>query len=105
MDDKKTILEKLIDDVGSSGEAVLRVKARVNAPSTGLRDIMADGTWKIEVAAVPEKGKANRELIRYLAGIFEVKRANIKILHGEKEKFKIIKILVSGKRKEESGKS
>lgn len=69
---------------------LLRIKVIPNAPRTELRSTMADGTFKIAVAAVPEKGKANAELIRFLAGHFRVSKECIIMKRGLSSTKKII---------------
>lgn len=69
---------------------IITVKAIPNAPKTELRGVMADGTLKIAVAAQREKGKANAELIRFLAGHFHVSRDRIIIKSGLTTNRKII---------------
>ena len=46
----------------------LRVKVIPKSSRTELAGILDDGTWKIKVAAVPEKGKANRAVCEFIAG-------------------------------------
>ena len=70
----------------------MRVKARPNAAATEIKDIMDDETVKIDVAAKPEKGKANAELIKFLAREFAVDKNNIRIIGGAGERVKLIKI-------------
>jgi uncharacterized protein (TIGR00251 family) len=53
---------------------------------------MADGALKVKVAAVPEDGKANEELIRTLATHFAVPANTIKILSGHTSTRKRISI-------------
>ena len=55
----------------------LRVKVIPRSPKTEIVGEMADGTLKIKIAAPPEKGKANEELIRFLTAHFHVKHAEI----------------------------
>jgi uncharacterized protein len=77
------------------GEIYLRIKARPGAASTDVRGIMKsdDGeTVKIDIAAAPERGQANQELIKYLAMWFGVGKDNVKIVSGAGEKIKLIKI-------------
>jgi len=74
------------------GVLFFKVKARPNAALNLIKEVMADKTIKIDIAAPADKGKANRELIRFLAKEFGVKTGNIEIIKGEKEKIKIIKI-------------
>ena len=75
------------------GEIYLRVKARPNAAKTCLKEIMADETVKIDLAAAPVKGKANQELIKFLARQFEVAASNIKVISGAGDRVKLVKIV------------
>lgn len=47
-----------------------------------------NGELKIRLAAVPEKGKANNELIRYLADFLGIGKSKIKLLKGEASRHK-----------------
>ena len=51
-----------------------------------------DGFLKIKLRAVPEKGKANTELIKFLAKYFKTAKSNIKIIKGETKRNKIVEI-------------
>jgi len=53
---------------------------------------MADGTLKIRIAAPPEKGKANTELIKFLSKHFDLPKNQITIISGKTEPLKLIKI-------------
>jgi len=53
---------------------------------------MPDGTYKIKVAATPEKGKANRALCEFLAGHFNVGISQVQILSGKTSHIKRIRI-------------
>jgi hypothetical protein len=75
------------------GEVYLRVKVRPNASKTCVKEIMADETVKIDLAAAPEKGKANQELIKYLAKQFNIVADNVKIISGAGERLKLVKII------------
>jgi len=83
-------LKKLYQE---KGEVYLRVKARPNASKTCFKEIMADETVKIDLAAAPEKGKANQELIKFLAKQFDVANGNVKIISGAGERLKLVKII------------
>lgn len=48
----------------------LRIKVIPRARKTELVGTMDDGVLKVRVAAVPEDGKANTELCRYLREIY-----------------------------------
>ena len=49
---------------------------------------------KISVVSIPEKGKANKELIAYLAKYLKVAKSRFKIVSGETDRFKRICITV-----------
>ncbi|MBD3248141.1 hypothetical protein GF382_02525 [Candidatus Falkowbacteria bacterium] len=71
---------------------ILKVKIRPKAPKNEIKGEMADGTLKVDIAALPEKGDANRELISFLARKYKVDVDDIKISSGKKSKLKLIKI-------------
>jgi uncharacterized protein (TIGR00251 family) len=73
-------------------EIYLAVRVTTNAAKTELREIMADEALKISIAAVPEKGKANQELIKFLAREFSVSKNQVLLISGASERTKLIKI-------------
>lgn len=85
---KKTLEEK--------GEVYLRAKINPGASKSQVKGVMQgeDGdVIKIDIAAQPEKGRANQELVRFLAKEFGVSKNNIKILSGASDRVKLIKII------------
>ena len=85
------MFDKYIKKLADNKEIYLNVKAIPGAPKTEARGEMADGTLKIAVAAAPEKGKANEELIRYLAKELGIAKSGIRIIGGAGERAKLIK--------------
>ena len=73
-------------------DLVLRIKVIPKSPKTEIIGTMEDGTLKIRVAAPAEKGKANAELIAFLAKHHGVQRANVVIISGETSHFKQVRI-------------
>ncbi len=55
-------------------------------------ETMSDGTIKIRIKAVPEKGKANEELIRFLSEEWNAPKSCISIISGKTDQTKLIKI-------------
>ena len=51
-----------------------------------------DDFLKIKLKAVPEKGKANTELIKFLAKHFKTAKSNIDITKGKTNRNKIVEI-------------
>lgn len=57
-----------------------------------MKDGEGEETIKIRIKAVPEKGKANEELIKFLSKELKLPRENFKILSGKTEQLKLIKV-------------
>lgn len=91
--DNSNGLEKYKEALAKNKEVYLRVKARPGAAKTCLKEIMADETLKIDLAAPAVKGKANQELIKFLAERFAANKNNVKIISGAGERLKLVKIV------------
>ncbi len=64
-------------------------------PKSSQRKVekMDDGTYKVWVTVVPEKGRANQEVIKLLAKYFQVAKSQVEILSGKTAKVKLVEIL------------
>lgn len=71
----------------------LRVKVLPKSPKNEVVDIMDDDTVKIRIKAVPEKGKANKELVRFLAKELDLPKERVQIISGKNDPLKLIKIV------------
>lgn len=71
----------------------LRVKVIPRAPRSEIVGTMADGTLKVRIAAVPERGKANDELCRLLADHFRVPPASVSVVSGKTSTVKLVRIV------------
>ncbi len=57
------------------------------------REMRIEGSrLKVRLVARPVKGKANEELIAYIAEMFMVRRRDVSIIAGEKETRKVLSI-------------
>ena len=70
----------------------ITVKVIPKSSRTELVAKLPDGTWKVKVAAAPEKGKANKALCAFLAEHFGVAQSRVSILSGETSHVKRIHI-------------
>jgi len=63
-------------------------------PNAGGNEIvgLANGVWKIRIAAPPDKGKANKELIEFLSDRLGLRKDSIAIVRGEASHNKIVAI-------------
>jgi uncharacterized protein (TIGR00251 family) len=73
----------------SNGGLAIRV-----TPSAGRNEITSwrDGVLQVKIAAPPEKGKANKELIDFLSKALGVKKYAISIIKGHTSRNKVIAI-------------
>jgi uncharacterized protein len=69
-----------------------RVKVVPKSSRTELVGYLPDGTWKVKVAAAPDKGKANRALCEFLAERLGVAKSKVHIIAGETSKLKRIRV-------------
>lgn len=70
----------------------LKIKVTPRAKASEFVERMKDETIKIRLKAVPEHGKANEELIRYLAQTLNLDKTRIEIVSGFSEPRKLVKI-------------
>lgn len=75
---------------------ILRVRLTPNSSSCMIKGIFTDASGesflKLNVVAVPEKGKANQELINFLAKNLKIAKSDIKIISGETDRYKKLEI-------------
>ncbi len=69
----------------------LTVRAKPGARSTDV-EALQDGSYKVSVTAVADKGKANQAVIAALADHFNVSKGAIHILTGHTTRRKLVKI-------------
>jgi len=74
-----------------NGSVILSVRVQPRAPRTNIVGELG-GALKIRLAAPPVDGKANEELIRFFAQIFNLPRKEIEIISGEKSRNKQLRI-------------
>lgn len=74
------------------GSLSLKVKVIPKSQRTEIVGIMSDGSLKVKVAAVPEKGKANAELCTFLARSLHVPQRNVAVIAGETSQHKVVRI-------------
>ena len=70
----------------------IRVKVIPKSSKTELTGYLPDGTWKVKVAAAPEKGKANRALCEFVAERLGVAKSRVRVVSGETSHLKRLHI-------------
>jgi uncharacterized protein (TIGR00251 family) len=78
--------------VEGSSNKKLKIRVTPRAKRDEILCILEDGTVKVRLTAPPVGGKANKALIKYFSGIFEIPRSRIEILTGFKSRNKLLVI-------------
>jgi uncharacterized protein (TIGR00251 family) len=75
------------------GSVAVRIQLRVSpgAKRTAVAGRHGDG-WKVRVAAPPEGGRANAELLRHLAGLLGVDRRAVRVVSGAHSRDKVVEV-------------
>jgi len=71
---------------------VFPVKVVPGSSRTRISSLLGD-SLKVQVGAPPEKGKANKELTRYLAALFKVPKANVTVVAGASNPRKEVQVV------------
>jgi uncharacterized protein (TIGR00251 family) len=71
---------------------LLKVRVQPNAPRNAVAGFMADDTLKVKVTAPPLDGRANEQLIDYLADCLAVRKSSLTIKTGETGRNKLVAI-------------
>jgi uncharacterized protein len=75
------------------GQAALQLTLHVQPGASRTAVIGTHGdALKVRLAAPPVDGKANAELLRFLAEAFGVPRRNVTLLRGETSRAKVVRI-------------
>lgn len=62
-------------------------------PSARKNEIKREGNcWNVHLTAPAQKGKANKLLIKLLSQELKLKKNQVKIVRGEKSRYKILRI-------------
>lgn len=72
----------------------LNLKVIPKSSKNEIIGFLEDGTMKVKIHAVPEKGKANLEICEFLAELFGVGKRNVEVVRGETSAHKQVRILL-----------
>ncbi len=86
------MINRLKAALEADGILTFSVKVRPQAQKTAFRRPLSDETLKIDLAAVPEEGAANEELVRFLAGEFGIAKSEVQILSGQTSRIKTVRL-------------
>lgn len=90
------MIGNIIKNLKKDGLAYLKVRITPKSSENKIMEIMEDETVKIRITAAPEKGKANKELIKFLEKELKKEGAcehpKVTIINGKTDRNKLIKI-------------
>lgn len=69
----------------------IRVHAQPGAPKNQVIGLHGDSV-KIKIAAPPEDGRANYELCKFLAELFDVAKGDVKLVVGPASRAKVVEV-------------
>jgi uncharacterized protein (TIGR00251 family) len=85
-------LSHLSKQLAAEGKITFQVKVVPRASKSELVGFLEDGSLKVKLAAVAEKGKANKELRQVLSYAFGVSRDQVEIIAGETSQRKLVRV-------------
>ena len=88
MEDERFYMCPAIKSDGTG--SLIDIKVVPGSSKTRIAGLLGDSI-KVNVAAAPEKGKANKELIKYLSKNLGVPKSSISIVSGEKDQRKVLR--------------
>ncbi|MFZ0593617.1 MAG: DUF167 domain-containing protein [Bryobacteraceae bacterium] len=77
-----TDLGALRSQLKERGSLTIEAKVIAKASRTELSAVLEDGTLRLKVRAAPEQGKANEQVRRLLASLFDVPERAVEISRG-----------------------
>lgn len=75
----------------ASGGVLLKVAARPGASRSAVQGLAGDAL-KVAIQAPPEKGKANDELVRFLARALGLRRPQVTLIKGDTSRDKVVRV-------------
>ncbi|MDR0452014.1 MAG: DUF167 domain-containing protein [Treponema sp.] len=76
------------------GALLLDIKAQPGASRSGLAGA-ANGRLRVRIAKAPENGKANAELVSFLAGLLGCAKREVSVVAGERSRLKTVALPAS----------
>jgi len=74
----------------AKGGAYVKLRVSPGAKSTEVRGLYGEGAVRLFVTAPPVEGKANAEVERFLAQLFELSRSEVTVVKGASSRDKLV---------------
>ena len=79
-------------NLAKNKQIYLKIKVSPGSAKDVFQGELSDGTLRIFLRAKPEKGLANKALVRFLSKELEIDSRDIKIISGAGERRKLIRV-------------
>ena len=89
-------MKEIFDSIQSRKQKKILVKVRAGAKQSSVDGwvIINDKEYlKLSIKSPPEKGKANKEIIEYLAEELAIPKSDIEITSGKTSQFKVVSLV------------
>ncbi len=80
-------------ELEETGTISFTASVHPGARTTNVQNVFENNVIKINIAKPADQGKANKELIRFIAEHFSVPQVNVDIVTGEHSRLKGIRII------------
>ncbi|MGE5425773.1 MAG: DUF167 domain-containing protein [Bacillota bacterium] len=84
-------IEEIKRALASKGKASFHVKVSPGADRTEWQEPLADGTLRLKVKSAPERGKANEEVVSFIASELGIRKKELEITAGGGARLKRLK--------------
>ena len=85
-------MPELKEKLKKQGEIYLALRIRPQAAANAWRGQLADDSWKLDIAAPATGGRANQELLKFLAEQIDLPDLQIKLISGAGSRHKLVKL-------------
>lgn len=86
------MFDALREELAANGSVHFYVRAVPGAAKTMATEVLADDSIKVRIAAPAEYGKANVELLSFIARQFGVGKSQVEIVSGSAARQKLVKV-------------
>ena len=89
-------MKEIFDSIQSRKQKKILLKVRAGAKQSSVDGwiIINDKEYlKLSIKSPPEKGKANKEIIEYLAEEWAISKSDIEITSGKTSQFKVVNLV------------
>ena len=86
------MFDQLKEKLAKDGTMTFTVRVHLHARQTRVVSKLEDGSYKVDVRAPADSGKANAELLRFLASEFSVQLSQVELVTGGTSRRKVVRI-------------